>query len=118
MITIVNDMSPFDRFIETLSIDIGRALIAIADFMVMYNTTETHVFKVTFDKLKTEIMTLRDNHIDLMTVVADFKTLHNTRHKRSLIPIVGKALSFLFGTVSESDLATIRSNVKTLAKTS
>ena len=37
------------------------------------------------------------------------------RPKRSLLPIVGKALSFLFGTVSESDLSTIRRNIQTLA---
>ena len=37
------------------------------------------------------------------------------RSKRSLIPIVGKALSFLFGTLSESDIDSIRRNVGRLA---
>jgi hypothetical protein len=36
------------------------------------------------------------------------------RSKRGLIPIVGKALSFLFGTVSEDDLTSIRSNLRAL----
>ena len=38
-----------------------------------------------------------------------------TRSKRSLLPIVGKALSFLFGTVSEDDLQSIKSNINKLA---
>ena len=37
------------------------------------------------------------------------------RSKRSLIPIVGKALSFLFGTLSDSDVDSIRRNVVRLA---
>ena len=45
-----------------------------------------------------------------------FKVLQRPRSKRSLIPIVGKALSFLFGTVSESDLASINRNIGNLAK--
>ena len=36
------------------------------------------------------------------------------RTKRSVLPFVGNAFSFLFGTVSEDDLYTIRRNVKTL----
>lgn len=37
-----------------------------------------------------------------------------SRQKRSLIPIVGKALSWLFGTVSDEDLQGIRSNINHL----
>ena len=37
------------------------------------------------------------------------------RQRRSLLPIVGKALSFLFGTVSEDDLNSIKQGVNNLA---
>lgn len=37
------------------------------------------------------------------------------REKRALLPIVGKALSFLFGTGDEDDLTVIRNNIQTLA---
>ncbi|CAG2203657.1 unnamed protein product [Mytilus edulis] len=51
----------------------------------------------------------------------DYKSLYydetaKFRTKRSLFPIIGKALSFLFGTVSDSDLSKIRRNIKTLAQ--
>lgn len=42
--------------------------------------------------------------------------LSNARDKRSLLPIIGKALSFLFGTVSESDLKEINKNINILAE--
>lgn len=44
----------------------------------------------------------------------DFKPL-NQRSKRALLPIFGKALSFLFGTVSEDDLNAIKSSINNLA---
>jgi len=37
-----------------------------------------------------------------------------SREKRSLIPIIGKVLSFLFGTVSKDDVGTIKQNVEQL----
>lgn len=37
------------------------------------------------------------------------------RITRPLIPIVGKILSFLFGTLDEADIDTIKTNVKNLA---
>lgn len=39
----------------------------------------------------------------------------NHRSKRALLPIVGKALSFLFGTVSEDDFNAIRGSINNLA---
>ena len=41
--------------------------------------------------------------------------LNGTRHRRALLPFVGQISSFLFGTVSESDLATIRRNIVTIS---
>ena len=40
----------------------------------------------------------------------------HTKMKRSLIPIIGKGLSYLFGTATESDLNTIQSGISRLAK--
>ena len=45
----------------------------------------------------------------------EYRTLYG-RQKRSLLPFVGKALHFLFGTVTDGDLSVIRSNVNKLAK--
>ena len=50
--------------------------------------------------------------------LSEIQSIHQgqDRSKRSLIPIVGKALSFLFGTVSDSDLSAIKHNIRSLAK--
>lgn len=37
------------------------------------------------------------------------------RNKRAVIPIAGKALSFLFGTLDEADLETIKTNIRRIS---
>ena len=46
---------------------------------------------------------------DQQTLVENYIELHaiHTKMKRSLIPIIGKGLSYLFGTATESDFNTI-----------
>lgn len=51
------------------------------------------------------------NHLQIR--INDLMSMH--RQKRSLIPIIGKALEFLFGTSNESDLGSIKSNLVRLA---
>jgi len=46
----------------------------------------------------------------------EIKTMHKlSRSRRSLIPFVGKALSFLFGTLNEGDVQAIKNNVRKIA---
>ena len=61
-----------------------------------------------------EIVNLERSHTFLEEELAEIHSIH--RSKRSLIPIVGKALSFLFGTLSEADIDAIRHNVVKLAE--
>ena len=53
-----------------------------------------------------------------MNVVESYIDLHaiHTRIQRSLIPTIGKDLSFLFGTATEANLKVIHNNINTLAK--
>lgn len=50
----------------------------------------------------------------ILDTFKDYKTLH--RQKRSVLPITGKAMNFLFGTITESDLSSIKNNVRTLSE--
>lgn len=43
------------------------------------------------------------------------KVVFCTVEKKALMPIIGKVLSFLFGTLDETDLDTIKTNVSHLA---
>ena len=53
-------------------------------------------------------MNLMESYIDLCAM--------HTRIQRSLIQIIGKGLSFLFGTATEADLKVICNNIDKLAK--
>jgi hypothetical protein len=46
--------------------------------------------------------------------VTEIHSIHS-RGKRAVIPIVGKALSFLLGTLDEADLETIKTNIRIIS---
>ena len=64
--------------------------------------------------LYAELGNLEISQTFLKEELAEIHSMHRT--ERSLLPIVGKALSFLFGTLSEADIDAIRSNVIKLAQ--
>ena len=68
----------------------------------------------TLSVIKQEISNLEDFRDYLMGELIDMQSIH--RQKRSLIPIIGKALSFLFGTLSEDDISAIRGNIRVIAE--
>ena len=61
----------------------------------------------TFQALQTEVVYLNETHAHIFKGLLDYKLLPR-RQKRALIPIVGDAVSWLFGLVTESDLSNIR----------
>ena len=68
----------------------------------------------TLSVVNQEIKNLEISREFLARELDDIRSMHRT--KRSLIPIVGKALSFLFGTLNEDDINIIKSNVQTIAR--
>ena len=64
--------------------------------------------------IKVEVQNMKSSQKYLFKELKGIQSMH--RSKRSLIPIIGKALSALFGTVSEDELNDIRSNIKKLYK--
>ena len=72
----------------------------------------------TFESLHDEIALLNDTYQAIKNNFDDYQSLRsgNYRPKRSLLPIIGQAMSLLFGTISESDLENIQTSIKNLAK--
>ena len=70
-------------------------------------------FKLHFDDLNEQLAHLNQTRNDKMDIFNDYNSMGN-RIKRSLIPFVGDALSYLFGTVSGADLDGIRKAVNAL----
>ena len=71
-----------------------------------------------YDRLLVDYQDLRSDFDELSNEFDELRKLEdnpNLRKKRSLLPFIGRLTSFLFGTVSESDLSTVKKNLKTLA---
>ena len=66
-----------------------------------------------FRGLSNELKTLRETYSGVNARLTAYHALH-TRTSRSLVPFIGQAFSFLFGTVSEDDLGAIRRNLHVL----
>ena len=111
LVTMITDFKPFDNFI----IDVGSKIITAEGLAYQlvrnYGSPEHAGFLNAFQGLRTEIQNIRDMIVTILTSSEDIRKLQGHRHKRSLLPIMGKVLSLLFGTVSESDLDGIRDNI-------
>ncbi|VDI78044.1 Hypothetical predicted protein [Mytilus galloprovincialis] len=123
LITFVIDLDPFELFLNKIEQDLGKAFLAIQKVHTtsMFYTPEKNNILATILSLQREVEGLNRTKDYLHSQFNDYKSLYydesaQFRTKRSLFPIIGKALSFLFGTVSDSDLSKIRRNIKTLAQ--
>ena len=68
-----------------------------------------------FKGLEKEINSLRSDKVYVIESYIEYLAIQG-RMKRSLIPIVGKALGYLFGTAIEGDIKAIQRNIKRLAQ--
>ena len=112
--TFVIDLKPYKNFLTKLSNNLDKARTAADTIDQFYEAPSKQDFRSVIAGLRTEIATLQK---DLMNLVESYIDLHamHTRIQRSLIPIIGKGLSFLFGTATEADLKVIHNNIDKLA---
>jgi len=120
------DLTPYQILIQNLNKHLADTAISVSTELLNYWQQERKDpgkylrYENTISILNHELENLNQTQSFLLTELQDIKSLHvvkqNERNKRSLIPIVGKALSFLFGTLSESDIETIQKNINTLAE--
>ena len=112
------DLTPYQTLIQNLNKHLEDTAISVSTELLNYWQQERkdpgkylRYENTILSILNHELENLNQTHIFLLTELQDIKSLHvvkqHERNKRSLIPIVGKALSFLFGTLSESDIETI-----------
>ena len=113
--TFVIDLKPYENFLTKLSNDLGKARTATDTIDQCYEAPSKQDFRSVIAGLRAEIATLQKDQINLVESYIDLQAIH-TRIQRSLIPIIGKGLSFLFGTATESDLKVIHNNINKLAK--
>ena len=114
MVTFVTDFQPFHVFLNNLFDRLTKAGSAVESLKIRFDKASVTLYKRVLVSIQTEIHNLHRRRYQLLSVFNQYRSLQR-KSKRSLIPIVGKALSFLFGTVSEDDLNTIRRNIYNLA---
>ena len=107
LVTFVQDLRPFQYFLTKLSNDIEQAA-NITDVIIDHYTGRSYGrFVGTIKSLRKEVKSLQDTQAGIIQSYSDYRSL-GSREKRSLLPFVGQAFSFLFGTVSEADIENVR----------
>ena len=111
LVSFVIDLGSYKLFIERLTNERVNAAALSQHILLEYKKKGKPLFQ-TFKNLRakfTTIKTIQENDF------LEYETL-KSRHTWSVLPIVGKALSFLFGTTSEEDLNSIKRSVQNLSQ--
>ena len=112
--TFIIDTLPYYNFLQILYLDMLRAERAASKIEGFYNFPSKQDYHTIIKTLTEEIKSLENDRINLLHDYIDLHEVH-FRSPRSLLPFIGKGLSYLFGTASESDLKTIRTSIDNLA---
>ena len=113
--TFITDLKPYENFLNRLSEDLGKARITAHSIEEFYDFPSKQYYRGIIKGLKGEIVALQNGQHTLVENCIELHVIH-TKMKRSLILIIGKDVSYIFGTDTEPDLNTIHSSVSRLAK--
>ncbi|VDI05240.1 Hypothetical predicted protein [Mytilus galloprovincialis] len=114
LVTFVIDLAPFKNFVNQLSKDIAQSFILAQRATLFYSKPGYEMYFRTLNNLKEEYRWLTGMYETILSGLQEYDKLQH-RTKRSVLPFVGRIMSFLFGTVSDEDLRTINSNIRVLA---
>ena len=107
-ITFVIDLNPYVTVMNTVGENINH-LLGVIRTVVENRAPGSNGLVNDFRGLSNELETLRETYFGVNARLA-----LRPRNKRSLVPFIGQAFSFLFGTVSGGDLGAIRRNLHIL----
>jgi len=114
------NLNPYDELLNELSNLVNQTLESTARVILFHHGNSKRYAQIlsTNKLFRNELANLEKTRLFLKSKISEIKSIHSetSRGKRSLIPIVGKALSFLFGTLSESDVSSIINNINSLAR--
>ena len=115
LITFVQDLQPFRFFLSRVAADIEQIANVTEGMLDHYSGPRQQSFTNTLKNLHDEIESLGGVLNGIFQNYADYKSL-GSKAKRSILPIVGKIMSFMFGTVPESQLEDVRHAINELSK--
>ena len=115
LFTFVIDLNPYENFLMRLAMDVENAAIVARNLVQLYDKPRQQGFLNSFIGLQKEIQALQDNWGNVIKSFIDVRTI-KSRSKRALFSIIGKALHFLFGTLTSADVKKIHHNINILAQ--
>ena len=115
LITFVQDLQPFRFFLSRVAADIEQIAKVTEIMLDHYSGPRQQSFTNTLKNLHDEIESLSGVLNGIFQNYADYKSL-GSKAKRSVLPIVGKIMSFMFGTVPESQLEDVCHAINELSK--
>ena len=104
VITLMIDLKPYHDLLERLASEIEKVRV-IGDEIVTDNYSDR--YRGIMYSLRQEIQARGDQWKGMGNCLGELKLLQ-PRKRRAVLPIVGKALNVLFGTVSETELRAIK----------
>ena len=114
VVSLVIDLDPYKSLMTKLREDIFRVGTFAGNAVRQCCPESEDRFGPSFDRLAERVDIIKESFGVLQDEFSSYLLLYN-RGKRSLIPVIGQALNFLFGTVDESDLSDIDRHVEELA---
>ena len=117
IVNFVHDLRPFTNLINQISNDLSLTNEIIGVITKSYRTSIMTGYLETFKSLHVEVSLLTDTYMSVFDNFEEYKALSMsmTRHKRSILPILGELMHTLIGTLSEKDLENINNNINVLA---
>ena len=94
LVTFVIDLKPFELFINRLFSDILQSSSLAQEILRRCDRPGKENFMNIFSNLKSEFQSLMVMQNSILDTFKDYQTLH--RQKRSVLPVIGKAMNFLF----------------------
>ena len=104
--TLMIDLKPYRRLLEELRLEIQKVKTIGEHIAVNYYSNKGNYHNLMYS-LRQEVITLEMHWSSMGDYLEGLKLLE-FRKRRSVLPIVGKALNVLFGTITNVDLETIR----------
>ena len=116
LVTFVQDLSPFKYFLAHVSTDIDKVAEVTDAILVHYNDSRPN-FQSTLVNLKEEVNSLDKTLEGILQSYTTYRTLGSgSRSRRSLFPMVGRIMSFMFGTISQAEIDDVRNGINQLSR--
>ena len=114
LVTFVHDIQPFQSFVKAVGRDVYKAVEIAKTFRNHFTGEQQEGYLGTLKYLLQEAEYLGDTVESVQSNYADYRAL-GAKAKRSLFPVGGSILSFLFGTYTGADLSDIRQAINGLS---